>query len=117
MRYLYKYHLGGLYTTGRYLDFDDLYCEQCGDADEFIGVFYTLAEFWDLVKDECDINGSGGLSLSYLYPIIVEEFGLPYEVTYENEYAMESGYCCNSEKQILKNIEEALKKDYHAKED
>lgn len=117
MVYLYESHVDGLYINEDCLNFEDLYCEECGDSDNLLGSFETLKEFWDLVKDECDINGSGGLSLSYLYPIIVEEFGLPYEVTYENEYTMESGYCCNSEKQILKNIEEALKKDYHAKED
>lgn len=117
MRYLYIYHMGGLYTSDRYLDFDDLYCDSCGDTDEFIGTYYTLAEFWDLIKDECDINGSGGLSLSYLYPIIVEEFDLPYKVSYENDYARDSGYCCNSDEEILRNIEEALKKDCRVKED
>lgn len=117
MKYLYECHTGGLYTSDRYLDFDDLYCESCRYSDWFIGTFETLADFWDLVKDECDINRSGGLSLSYLYPIIVEEFGLPYEVAYENDYSRDCGYCCNSDEEILRNIHEALKKDYRVKDD
>lgn len=117
MVYLYESHVGGLYINEECLNFEDLYCEECGDSDNLLGSFETLKEFWDLVKDECDINGSGGLSLPYLYPIIVEEFCLPYEVVYENDYVRDCGYCCNSDEEILRNIEDALKKDYRVKED
>lgn len=115
MRYLYEYHMGGLYTTDRYLDFDDLYCETCGDTDQFVVAFETLADFWDLVKNECAINGSGGYSLQCVYPVVVDNFGLPYEVSYDNDNYC--GLCCNSDEEILKNISEALKNDYRIKED
>lgn len=117
MRYLYIYHMGGLYTSDRYLDFDDLRCETCGDTDQFVGAFDTLTDFWDLVKDECDINGSGGYSLQCVYPVVVDNFGLPYEVSYDNENDAYCGFCCNSDEEILRNIHEALKKDYRIKED
>lgn len=110
MKYLYESHMGGLYTSDEYLDDDYLYCEECGDYDWLIGEFETLADFWNLVKDECDINGSGGYSLPYVYPIIVAEFELPYEVTYENDYMKDCGFCCNSSEEILRNIEDALKR-------
>lgn len=60
MVYLYESHVGGLYINEECLNFEDLYCEECGDSDNLLGSFETLKEFWDLVKDECDINGSGG---------------------------------------------------------
>ena len=67
MKYLYNSHLGGLYTSDEELDYDYLYCEQCGDSDTLIGSFSTIQDFWNLIKEECDINGSGGYSLQYLY--------------------------------------------------
>lgn len=111
MAYLYESHIGGLYINEDYLDFDNLYCETCGDSDNLLGGFETLVEFWNLIKDECNINGCGGYDLTYVYPMIVEEFELPYKVAYENEYMKDCGYCSNSEEEILKNIEEAIRKE------
>lgn len=117
MKYLYESHMGGIYTDEDFLDFDDLYCETCGDSDYCMGSFNTLREFWELIRDECSINESGGICLDSVYPIIVEEFNLPYEVTYENSYAKDCGFCSNSEKEILDNIEDAIvqevKKEFH----
>lgn len=61
MVYLYESHVGGLYINEECLNFENLYCEECGDSDNLLGSFETLKEFWDLVKDECNINGSGDL--------------------------------------------------------
>ena len=58
--YIYESHLGGLYTSDTLLDYEDLYCEQCGDSDWLIGYATTKAKAWELLKDETDINGSGG---------------------------------------------------------
>lgn len=107
-KYLYESHLGGLYVSDEIRDFADLFCEQCGDSDQLIGTFNTAKEFWDLVKDECDINGSGGYALQYIYPLMVEEFELMDNTVYENKYEKESGFCCNSEGEILKFIKEAI---------
>lgn len=64
--YIYEGHLGGLYTSDTYLDYDDLYCEQCGDADWCIGYAATRAKAWELLKDETDIDGSGGWNYEYV---------------------------------------------------
>jgi hypothetical protein len=40
--YLYESHMGGLYSTQEEQDYNDLYCEQCGDSDNFIGEYKTL---------------------------------------------------------------------------
>ncbi len=43
--YWYASHLGyGLYSSQHELDLDDLYCDQCGDYDEYIGEFETEEE-------------------------------------------------------------------------
>ena len=44
MAYWYASHLGGIYSSSYKLKFDDLFCEQCGDYDEFLGKFDTEEE-------------------------------------------------------------------------
>ena len=42
--YKYEGHLGGLYTSDDVLDYEDLYCEECGDSDWLIGYAETREE-------------------------------------------------------------------------
>lgn len=48
--YLYESHMGGLYTTAEQQDWEDLYCEECGDSDREIGTFENAKELWELVR-------------------------------------------------------------------
>lgn len=42
MWYVYESHLSGnLYLGNEYLDYEDLYCEQCDDSDSLIDSFQT----------------------------------------------------------------------------
>lgn len=68
--YIYQGHLGGLYTSDEYLDYDDLYCEQCGDSDWLIGCATTRAEAWELLKDYTNINDSGGWDYDFVQRFI-----------------------------------------------
>ena len=68
--YIYEGHLGSLYTSDEYLDYDDLYCEQCGDSDWLIGYAATRAEAWELLSDKTDIDGSGGWAYNYVQEFI-----------------------------------------------
>lgn len=111
MKYLYESHLGGIYITDNMLDRDKLYCEDCGDSDWLIGSFETVKDFWNLVKDECDINGSGGWSLQYIYSMMIETFDLPDDAQYENDYDRDCGFCCNSDAEIITRIEELIKEN------
>lgn len=43
--YVYESHLGGLYLSYSYLDYDDTYCEECGDSDWFLGEFSDWEDF------------------------------------------------------------------------
>ena len=47
--YFYENHLGGnIYTTNYEQDYDDLYCEECGDSDTFLGEYDSWEDF---IKD------------------------------------------------------------------
>ena len=52
--YIYESHMGGLYVLDEQVDFDFLYCEECGDWDSEIGYAETRAEAWDLLKERTD---------------------------------------------------------------
>lgn len=59
-------------------DFDDLFCETCGDCDWEIGEYENMEEAWGLLKNETDIFGTGGYSLcsvcSFITGISLEEY-------------------------------------------
>src|SRR5574344_2666660 len=101
--YLYESHMGGLYSTQEEQEFEDLYCEQCGDSDDFKGEYETLEEYWNLIKDDCSINGSGGWSLRYIYSEMCKEFNLPMPPLEENYWAN------LSDDEIIKNIKKNIK--------
>lgn len=48
---VYEYHLGGIYFEERILDFDQLYCEQCGDYDRHLGHADTWEDVLELITD------------------------------------------------------------------
>lgn len=65
--YIYSDHLGGgLYTTDEPLTYEELYCETCGDSDQYIGYAGSRKEAWDLLRDDTDIDGSGGWDYQYV---------------------------------------------------
>lgn len=51
--FIYENHLdGGLYVSDEKLDYDQLYCEQCGDSDQFVGRADTKEEAKKLLETE-----------------------------------------------------------------
>ena len=98
-KYIYEGHMGGLYCTDESQDWDDLYCEQCGDSDWELGYADSLEKAWEFLKDEtatfddrkcltcphnedydyCDehceeMRHSGGYSLTYVMEFLAENF-------------------------------------------
>ena len=67
---IYESHMGGLYTSDEPLDYEDLYCEECGDSDQLIGYAETREDAWNLFKDDPDIDGSGGWDYDYIQEFI-----------------------------------------------
>ena len=64
--YIYESHIGGLFVSDDILDYEHTYCETCGDQDHLIGYAETREEAWNLLKDDTDIDGSGGWGYDYV---------------------------------------------------
>ena len=64
--YIYESHMGGLFVSDDELDYEQTYCETCGDSDFLLGYAETREEAWNLLKDDTDINGSGGWNYDYV---------------------------------------------------
>lgn len=95
--YFYESHLGGIYTSDEDLNYEELYCEQCGDSDRPIGYFTQneAEKFWQEYKpynltcigcrkttEECDKchddEGDGSYySLREIMSVICENFTCP----------------------------------------
>lgn len=64
--YIYEGHMGGLFVSDEILSYEETYCETCGDSDWLVGYAETRDEAWELLKDDTDINGSGGWDYNYV---------------------------------------------------
>ncbi len=64
--YIYESHMGGLFVSDEILDYEQTYCETCGDSDFLLGYAETREEAWNLLKDDTDINGFGGWNYEYV---------------------------------------------------
>lgn len=105
MQYLYESHTGGLFITEDELSVEECFCETCFDYDEFIGTFETIKDFWNIVKNRCSLNGSGGLSLQWLLPFIADHFDDKFVITYDSYSDQAQGFCSNTDTDIVKQIE------------
>lgn len=72
--YIYQSHMSGLFTSNRELDTEECYCETCGDFDFLIGEADTWDEAWDLLKDDTNIDGTGGWDYEYIQEFLNENF-------------------------------------------
>ena len=73
--YIYEGHLGSLYGCDNLLDYDDLYCEQCGDSDRELGYVESPADILALLADDIDWpSGYGGWSLEHVAELIAQCF-------------------------------------------
>ena len=98
-KHIYESHMGGVYCSENFLDYDYLYCDSCGDSDHHLGYVNDLASAWDLLKpmtdtfDEYECNNcpydgdyeyceancegyqeSGGYNLPYIMQFLAENF-------------------------------------------
>lgn len=64
--YIYESHMGSLFVSDDILDYEQTYCEICGDYDRLIGYAENREEAWNLLKDDTDIDGSGGWNYDYV---------------------------------------------------
>lgn len=64
--YIYESHMGSLFVSDDILDYEQTYCETCEDSDFLLGYAETKEEAWNLLKDNTDINSSGGWNYEYV---------------------------------------------------
>lgn len=64
--YIYESHMGSLFVSDNILDYEQTYCETCGDSDFLLGYAETKEEAWNILKDDTNINGSGGWNYDYV---------------------------------------------------
>lgn len=64
--YIYESHMGGLFVSDDELDYEQTYCETCGDSDFLLGYAETREEAWELLKDYTDVDASGGWDYEYV---------------------------------------------------
>lgn len=64
--YIYESHMGGLFVSNEILDYEQTYCETCGDSDWLIGYAETREEAWNLLEGDTDTDGSGGWDYDYV---------------------------------------------------
>ena len=72
--YIYEGYMGSLYTSDDVLDYEDTHCEVCGDSDWLIGPANTREEAWNLLKDDTNIDGSGGWDYDYVQEFIISNW-------------------------------------------
>lgn len=72
--FIYEGHMGGLFVTEEPLSYEECYCETCGDSDWLIGEADTREEAWNLLKDDTDINSSGGWNYEYVKQFLNDNF-------------------------------------------
>ena len=65
--YIYESCTGSLFTREEYLDYKDLYCEQCGDHGRLLGKGNTKKDFLKILNKE-------GFSEECIQDFIREEF-------------------------------------------
>ena len=58
--------MGSLFVSDDILDYEQTYCETCEDSDFLLGYAETREEAWNLLKDDTNINGSGGWNYDYV---------------------------------------------------
>ncbi len=78
--YFYENHLGGgIYTSDEPINYEDLYCEECGDSDWEIGSADGFAEAWALFRSDC-CWGYG-----YIYRILCEAYEIENKLEDEDD--------------------------------
>ena len=51
MVHIYESHMGGFFYDDEPLDYDYLYCDTCGDSDNYLGTASDKEEAWRLMQD------------------------------------------------------------------
>lgn len=92
--YLYESHMGGFFATDTKLDTELLYCDQCGESDDYIGEANYFGDAWMLLRPLTALTDveSGKYSSGYVKEFLTQHFDVPSETRISNREALEL-YC------------------------
>ena len=78
--------MGGIYTSSEDLDFDSLYCDECGDSDWPIGEADTFTEAFQLLRGD---SSTRHYELGYIHRLLCEEFSIknPFPLRERSEFS------------------------------
>lgn len=68
--FIYESHMSGLFTSDYPIDYEQLYCETCGDQDWEIGEFDSAIDFLKYFANEISVEGTGEYDLDYVLSIL-----------------------------------------------
>lgn len=63
--YIYESHLGGFYCTNEKQNIESLYCEQCGDYDNYLGKAEDAYDVAEILRSKVELFGMGGYAMEY----------------------------------------------------
>lgn len=69
---VYESHLGGIYFSEDVLDWDELYCDECGDSDTYLGHADTWEEAISMLKWEGEEDDEFKYDQEYLNDLKIE---------------------------------------------
>ena len=69
---VYESHLGGIYFSEDVLDWDELYCDECGDSDTYLGHADTWEEAISMLKWEGEEDDEFRYDQEYLNDLKIE---------------------------------------------
>lgn len=85
-RYLYESHLGGCYSSENEYDYEDLYCEDCGDSDWLLGTFTDEKSLRKLLKEQ-------NYEKEYINTVVEQEFPKAKKIeTFKKPILMKNGH-------------------------
>lgn len=74
--FIYEGHLGKLFVSEKQIPEENLFCKVCGDFDWEIGEANNRKEAWKLLKNDVEVNGSGGYDKKYIQNFINEHWNV-----------------------------------------
>lgn len=92
--YVYESHMGGFFAADTKLDPELLYCDQCGESDDYIGEANYFGDAWMLLRPfTAQTDGDGGkYDPNYVKEFLAQHFDVPAETRISNREALEL-YC------------------------
>ena len=82
--YIYESHMSGFFASEHELDYDERYCEQCGDSDTYLCEAETREELIKILKKEGHVDFMG--YVDNIFPIKEDNVDMKYKIDDKVKY-------------------------------